>query len=92
MVYENTPSNDGLDLAELPNFAEQIGLNKAKFEECLNSGKFTEKVNQMAEDAVNAGAQGTPHNIIVFGDQKTPVAGAYPIEQFKSIIDPLLKN
>lgn len=91
MVYENTPSNDGLDLAELPNFAEKIGLNRAKFEECLNSGKFTEKVNMMAEDAVNAGAQGTPHNIIVSGDQKTPLAGAYPIEQFKAIIDPLLK-
>jgi protein-disulfide isomerase len=91
MVYENTPTNDGLDPAELPKFAEKIGLNKAKFEECLSSGKFTEKVKKMSEDAVSAGARGTPHNVVVFGDQKTPVAGAYPIEQFKSIIDPLLK-
>lgn len=90
MVYEKTPSNDGLDPADLPKFAESIGLNKAKFEECLNSGKMAEKVKQTSEDAVSAGAQGTPHNVIIFGDQKIPVAGAYPIEEFKKIIDPLL--
>jgi len=92
MVYENTPTNDGLDPAEIPKYAEKIGLDKAKFEACLSSGKFTEKVNQMSDDAVSAGARGTPHNVVVFGDQKIPVAGAYPIEQFKSIIDPLLKK
>lgn len=92
MIYQNTPSNDGLDAAQLPVFAEKIGLNTTKFNECLNSGKFTEKVNKMAEDAVSAGAQGTPHNVVVFGDQKIPVAGAYPIEEFQKIIDPLLNN
>ena len=92
MVYENTPTNDGLDPAELPKYAEKIGLDKAKFEACLSSGKFAEKVKKMSDDAVSAGARGTPHNVVVFGDQKIPVAGAYPIEQFRSIIDPLLKK
>lgn len=92
MVYEKTNSNDSLDPAELPKIAESVGLNKAKFEECLNSGKMAEKVKKTSEDAVAAGAQGTPHNVIIFGDQKTPIAGAYPIEEFKRIIDPLLKK
>jgi protein-disulfide isomerase len=92
MVYKNTPTNNGLDPAELPKFAEKVGLDKSKFEECLTSGKFAEKVKKMSEDAVSAGAQGTPHNVIVFGDQKVPVAGAYPIEQFKTIIDGMLKK
>ena len=34
-LFEVTPSNDRLDLALLPQIAEEIGLDRAKFESCL---------------------------------------------------------
>ncbi len=89
-IFEVTPANNGLDPAELPKIAEYVGLNKTKFEECLNSGKWAQKVQQQAQDAQNAGGNGTPYNVIVAGDQKIPVSGAVSLEQFKAIIDPLL--
>ncbi|MCL4704993.1 DsbA family protein [bacterium] len=89
-IFEVTPANNGLDPAELPKIAEYVGLNKTKFEECLNSGKWAQKVQQQAQDAQNAGGNGTPYNVVVAGDQKIPVSGAVPLEQFKAIIDPLL--
>lgn len=89
-LFEVTPSNNGLDSAELPKIAEFVGLNKSKFEECLNSGKYAQKVKEQADDAIAAGGQGTPYNIIVAGDQKIPISGAVPFEQFKAAIDSLL--
>lgn len=89
-LFAVTPANNGLDPAELPIIAEFIGLNKTKFETCLNSGKYAQKVQDQAQDAEAAGGTGTPYNVIVAGDQKIPVSGAVPLEQFKALIDPLL--
>lgn len=58
--------------------AEEIGLDKQKFENCLNSNKYAQKISQSSEEAVNAGIQGTPHSIIVKGDKAYPVSGALP--------------
>lgn len=90
-IFEVTPSNDGLDPAQLPELAEQLGLNRKKFEDCLSSGKYAEQVSRDEQDAVASGGRGTPHTIILTSDgKKIPVSGAVPFEQFKSIIDPLL--
>ena len=91
-LFEITPANNGLDPLELPKIAEYVGLDKAKFETCLNSGKYAQKVQQQYQDGVAAGATGTPYNVIVAGDQKIPVNGAVPFEQFKAVIDPLLQQ
>lgn len=93
MIYDKTTSNDTLDLAQLPVFAKNIGLDVNKFNECLNSGKFAAKIQADYQDAVAAGGQGTPHTIIISKDgTKTPVQGAYPYEQLKPIIDALLQK
>lgn len=90
-LFEVTPSNDGLDPAQLPQIAEDVGLNRKKFESCLESGKYAEKVQKQADDAIAAGARGTPYSVVVVGDQNVPVSGALPYEQLKSIIDQLIK-
>lgn len=91
-LFEVTPANNGLDLAQLPQIAEDVGLNRKKFESCLESGKYAEKVQKQADDAVAAGARGTPYSVVVVGDQKIPVSGAVPFEQLKTIIDGLIKE
>ncbi len=90
-LFEITPSNNRLDLSLLPQIAEDVGLDRAKFEECLNSGKYAQKVQNDYSQAVAAGGQGTPYSVIVAGDQKIPVSGAVPFAQIKSILDSFLK-
>jgi protein-disulfide isomerase len=91
-LYEITPSNDGLDLAELPKIAEAIGLNKSEFEECLTENRYAEKVESDLQGGVSAGIQGTPFSLIVNekGEFLT-VEGAYPYSSVKSSIDQLLQ-
>lgn len=92
-IYEVTPGNDGLDLTKLGDYAAEVGVDKAKFQECLDSGKKEEVVKAFYQDAINAGGQGTPHNIIIGPDgAKVPLAGAYPIEAFKQVIDKMLAD
>lgn len=91
-LFEVTPSNDGLDLAELPKIASAVGLNQTAFNTCLSSGKYTEFVSKSVEAAVKAGARGTPHSIIMTKDGKQVIInGAEPIEAVKAKIDSLLK-
>ena len=90
-IYEITPSNNGLDPAQLPQIAKEIGLDVKKFEECQKSNKFTKKIQEQSNDAVAAGGQGTPYSVILAGDQKIPMNGALPFEQIKPVLDSLLK-
>jgi protein-disulfide isomerase len=90
-IFEVTPSNDGLDAAQLPELAGQIGIDKAKFSSCLSSGKYTAKIAQAVAAAEAAGAGGTPFSVVLAGSQKIPVEGAVPTDQLKSILDSVLK-
>ena len=91
-LFEITPSNDGLDLAQLPQIAEDVGLNRKKFEECLNSGKYASKIQEQIQAAQAAGGQGTPYSVVVAGGQKIPVSGAVPLAQLKTIVDSALQK
>lgn len=91
-LFEITPANNGLDPAQLPEIAEYVGLNRTKFESCLTSGKYAQKVQEQYSQAVQAGGQGTPYSVVVTSSgEKIPVSGAVPYEQLKAVIDPLLK-
>lgn len=91
MIFESTPSNDGLDTALLPIFAERIGLNVSDFNQCLSSGEFADKVQADFESGVRAGVTGTPFSVIISEDgTQTPLNGANDVELFKTL-DRLLK-
>lgn len=91
-VFETTNSNDSLDPAELPKIAQAVGLDVKAFNTCLSNGKYTEAVKKSVEEAVKAGARGTPYSIIVAKDgEKVIINGAEPIEMVKDKIDALLK-
>lgn len=90
-IYAITPSNDGLDPAELPKIATSLGLNKQKFETCLTSGKYASKVQEDENDAVSAGGRGTPYSVIIAGDQKIPVSGAVPATALKQMLDQVIQ-
>lgn len=80
-VFEITPSNDLLDETELPAIAKYIGLNVESFDNCLQSGKFEDKVRANIEKGIEAGVNGTPSSfIMVKGRVIYTIPGAQPYE------------
>ena len=95
-LYEITPSvtqatPEGLDPAQLPIIAEFAGVNRAKFEACLSSGKYATKVEADFMSGVNAGVSATPTSFIVPPKgSNVPIIGGLPIKNVKAAIDALL--
>ena len=93
-IFEVTPSNNGLNLDDLPKLAGEVGLNQNTFKTCLDSGKYAAHVEADYQGGVKAGITGTPGNILLDTQtQKTKlIPGAVPFDQFKVAIDDLLKS
>ncbi|MCR4280473.1 MAG: DsbA family protein [Candidatus Komeilibacteria bacterium] len=89
LLYQTTPSNNGLDAAQLPVMAQQVGLDVEEFNDCLSSGKFAAKVSNHTQQAIDAGGRGTPYSVVISGDQQIPVSGAASLTQMKSLVDSL---
>ncbi len=87
-LMEVTPANNGLDPAELPIIAKYVGLDTKKFNECLSSGKFANKVAEHLKNATETGGNGTPWSIVVAPNgKKYELSGAQPAESIKQLID-----
>jgi protein-disulfide isomerase len=91
-LYERTTSNGtGFALDKLPDLAAEVGVNKAKFEECLNSGKYADYVKQDFQGGVTAGVTGTPGTIVTDGKGKSQlVPGAVDYADLKATVDSIL--
>ncbi len=77
--------------------AEQVGLDRAKFEACLEGdsrgGKYAAHIEADVQDAVASGGTGTPFSLVIAPNGTTfPISGAQPYAALKSIIDLALKE
>jgi protein-disulfide isomerase len=92
-VFAITPSNNGLDLNQLPVIAKNIGLDASEFQTCLDSGKYSDLISENLSDAITSGGTGTPYSIIITPKGGVfPFSGALPFEQVKSLIEQALGN
>lgn len=92
-VFTVEPQGQGLDTAGLTDVASYIGLDKAKFSTCLSSGKYAQKVQLDAQDAVSAGGAGTPYSVVISKSGKTyPINGALPLASVQATIQQALAN
>lgn len=91
--FELTPSNNQTDIdTVLPQIAKEIGLDMAKFNECLSSTRYDEHIESEVQNAVATGGNGTPWSIVVAeGGKKYPLSGAQPYEAVKQLIEIALK-
>lgn len=71
----------------LKKFAEGLGLDTSAFNECLDSGKYTQLIQDESSMASSIGVRSTPTFLI----NGQAVVGAQPFEIFQQTIDPLLK-
>ena len=73
---------------DLKQWASEIGLNKTKFAQCLDSGKYKAEVDRDLADGSAAGVTGTPSFFI----NGRLIVGAQPYSAFKAIIEDELDN
>jgi protein-disulfide isomerase len=72
-----------LDRASLERYAQELGLDMAKFKSALDQGRFRAKVEADMAAGSAVGANGTP----TFFINGREFVGAQPFERFKVIID-----
>ena len=74
--------------ADLKTYAEKIGLDKAKFEQCIgNPGPRNEIIERNIASGMKVGVSGTP----AFFINGRRLSGAMPYSEFKRVIDEELK-
>lgn len=92
LVFTERGVNELTDVTRLPEFAATAGVDEVAFKECVDSGRFKDEVEADFNNAAAIGAGGTPHSIIVIGDEKIEITGgAQPYETVKQMIDNLLR-
>jgi len=81
----------------LGTYAQGLGLDTQAFKACLDSDKYTDKINASLKDGQKAGVTGTPAFLLGYtqGDGKEVkvvkfISGAQPFNNFKEQIDKLL--
>jgi len=94
LLFDSKEENGRLMASKtLSGIAQAIGLDTTKFNECLDSNKYADKIAAMREDAMKAGATGTPYTVLVDSKGKfTFINGAQPYENVKAAIDQALAN
>lgn len=86
-----------LAATQLAEHARAAGVNGAKLEECLASGRYAVRVAQGVTDGAAIGVKGTPTFVVgktMAGDfvHGIPIRGAQPLETFRRIIDQTLNE
>jgi protein-disulfide isomerase len=72
-----------LDRPSLDKYAQEVGLNMAKFKADMDSGKYKDQVQAEMKEGQAVGVNGTP--AVFINGRK--ISGAYPFETFKKIAD-----
>ena len=91
-IFDVTPSNDGLQDSQLFTIADELGMDRGQFDDCLESGKYTKKVQAEYQEAQNLGGTGTPFSVIIDaqGNVITSIPGALPYNQLSGALDQIL--
>jgi protein-disulfide isomerase len=86
-------------LSDLSPHAKAIGIDTAKFQQCLESGKSAAKIRKDLADGQKAGVTGTPSFFLGVTQRNDPkvkvlrtLKGAQPYTSFKDAIDGLLSS
>lgn len=87
LLFEHQEAWSALDeagaLAAFVGYADELGLDRVRFQECLASGEFSEAVARDQSEAERLGIRAVPSFLI--NDQR--MAGAYPFADFQRLIE-----
>ena len=81
-------SQDDLSVEKIKGMAKEISLDTKKFNSCLDSGKYEEKVKNQKKEGEEFGISGAPFFFI----NNQVINGAQPYEEFKKVVDKELEK
>jgi len=71
---------------KLKGFAKDLNLDTEAFNECLDTGKYTQAIQESTQTAQSIGVRSTPAFLV----NGQPMLGAQPYEAFQKVIDDFL--
>ena len=77
-----------LDAENLVSLAGDIGLDSTVFQECLDSGKYTDQISRESLAVQSLGVRGTPAFLI----NGAFISGAQPFDVFQQVIEEQLQQ
>ena len=83
VLFDN---QEALSLDDLKRYAGDVGADTGKFNDCLDSGKYSREVLLDLQEGRQSGVNGTPAFLI----NGMMLSGAQPFEQFQQVIDQAL--
>ncbi|MCE9617622.1 MAG: DsbA family protein [Nitrosarchaeum sp.] len=90
-AQESQIDNGWANSERLKAFAFSLGLDVELFDSCLDSGKYTKRVQYNIAEAKKLGANGTPTFFIIGPDgQQQKLVGAQPYSVFKQVLDSMI--
>jgi protein-disulfide isomerase len=95
-VFAANPGSAQADPSSYNTLVESIGVSVSEFESCMqgDTTAIAARVDGDYENALAAGGQGTPHNILIIKGLDEPIAvpGAQPYENMRGIIEQILNQ
>lgn len=91
-MLEEVEDSQQFKKENLPQLVEDAGVtNSSQFSDCLEEGKYNDKIESDMADASKAGGRGTPYSIIIGPNgEKEPIPGAQPFESVKTAVEKYL--
>lgn len=96
-IFETTNGNDSLDLNLLPKFAEELGLDTNKWNNCMATSTYAAQVQLDLNDGLEVGVEGTPNAYVLIKQDNneyrilTVINGARDEKYVSKVIDQALK-
>ncbi len=90
LVFSERGVNEPTNITRLSEFATRAGAEKATFEQCLSSGEMKDEVETSVAEGFAAGIEGTPHSVIMVGNQQAVIEGAQPYDAVRQIVENLI--
>jgi protein-disulfide isomerase len=81
-------NQQALNVADLQRYARELSLDSARFDACLTSSKYAERVRDGVAQGTTLGVNSTP-TIYINGRM---FAGAYPYEELAAVVEEELKK
>ncbi len=88
--FQEHVDNGWANSERLKAFADSLELDMELFESCLDSGKYSKRVQYNIQQARENGVKGTPGFFIVGPNGQQQIGGAQPFSVFKQILDPMI--
>ena len=90
-AQESKIENGWANSERLKAFAFNLNLDMDLFNECLDSGKYSKRVQYNSQEARDNGVRGTPGFFIIGPDfQQHPIGGAQPFSVFQRVLDTMI--